>query len=79
MLLTGYSDLAAIVGSINDGEVFRFVSKPWDNQEIQKIIGEAAAIALELAETAATPPIVPDRMEAGVLVIDAQRRDRSAP
>ncbi len=28
ILLTGYSDLAAIVGSINDGEVYRFISKP---------------------------------------------------
>ena len=72
MLLTGYSDLAAIVGSINDGEVFRFISKPWDNQEIQKTMAEAAAIAFDLAATAASPPIVPDRMEAGVLVIDAQ-------
>jgi serine/threonine-protein kinase len=71
LLLTGYSDLASIVGSVNEGEVFRFVSKPWDNQEIQKTIGEAAAIALELAEIAATPPIVPDRMDASVLVIGA--------
>jgi serine/threonine-protein kinase len=70
MLLTGYSDLAAIVGSINDGEVFRFISKPWDNQEIQKIVAEAAAIAFDLAATAATPPIVPDQMEAGILVIE---------
>jgi serine/threonine-protein kinase len=70
LLLTGYSDLAAIVGSLNEGEVYRFVSKPWDNQDIQNIIGEAAAIGLELAETAATPPIVPEQMEAGVLVID---------
>jgi serine/threonine-protein kinase len=72
LLLTGYSDLAAIVGSLNEGEVFRFVSKPWDNQDIQNTIGEAAAIALELAETAATPPIVPDKMDAAVLVIDAR-------
>jgi len=72
MLLTGYSDLAAIVGSINDGEVFRFISKPWDNHEIQKIMAEAAAIAFDLAATAATPPIVPETMEAGVLVIDTQ-------
>ena len=72
LLLTGYSDLAAIVGSVNEGEVFRFVSKPWDNQEIQDIIREAAAIALELAQTASTPPIVPETMEAGVLVIDAR-------
>jgi len=72
MLLTGYSDLAAIVGSINDGEVFRFISKPWDNQEIQNIVAEAAAIAFDLAATTATPPIVPDRMDAGVLVIEPQ-------
>ena len=71
MLLTGYSDLAAIVGSINDGEVFRFISKPWDNQEIQNTVAEAAEIALELAERATTPPIVPETMEAAVLVIGA--------
>ena len=69
LLLTGYSDLAAIVGSVNEGEVFRFVSKPWDNEEIQGIIGEAAAIALELAATAATPPILPEKMDAGILLI----------
>jgi serine/threonine-protein kinase len=78
LLLTGYSDLAAIVGSVNEGEVFRFVSKPWDNQEILKTIGEAAVIALELAETAASPPIVPDRMEAGVLVIDEREETFNA-
>jgi eukaryotic-like serine/threonine-protein kinase len=71
LLLTGYSDLASIVGSVNEGEVFRFVSKPWDTQDIQKTISEAAAIARELAETAATPPIVPDKMDAAVLVIAA--------
>src|SRR6218665_3121556 len=34
ILLTGYSDLSAIVGSVNDGEVFRFINKPWDKAEI---------------------------------------------
>ncbi|MGP1609375.1 MAG: response regulator, partial [Burkholderiales bacterium] len=70
ILLTGYSDLASIVGSINDGEVFRFISKPWDNAEIQKTIGEAAAIALELADMAATPVIVPDKLGSGILVLN---------
>jgi eukaryotic-like serine/threonine-protein kinase len=73
LLLTGYSDLASIVGSVNEGEVFRFVSKPWDNQEIQRIIADASQIALELAETAASPPIVPEKMEAAALVIGADR------
>jgi eukaryotic-like serine/threonine-protein kinase len=71
MLLTGYSDLAATVGSINDGEVFRFISKPWDNQEIQAIVAEAAAIAIDLAATHVSPPILPDRMDASILVIEA--------
>ncbi len=70
ILLTGYSDLASIVGSINDGEVFRFISKPWNNADIQKTIGEAAAIALELADMASSPVIVPDRVDFGILVLN---------
>jgi len=73
ILLTGYSDLAAIVGSINEGEVYRFISKPWENENIRRVIGEAVTVALQLAETAPTPAIVPDPMTAGILVIDAER------
>lgn len=74
ILLTGYSDLAAIVGSINDGEVYRFISKPWDNQEIQKIIAEAAGIALELGDTAASPAIVAETSGSNVLVVDQDQQ-----
>jgi serine/threonine-protein kinase len=74
MLLTGYSDLAAIVGSINEGEVFRFVSKPWDNAEIQKTIAEAAAIGVELADAATTPPILPDPVTSALLVVDRDQQ-----
>ncbi|HZM48238.1 MAG TPA: protein kinase [Burkholderiales bacterium] len=70
ILLTGYSDLASIVGSINEGEVFRFVSKPWNNQEIQKIVGDAVAIAMELQEAAAAPVATTGKMSAGTMVID---------
>jgi eukaryotic-like serine/threonine-protein kinase len=70
MLLTGYSDLAAIVGSINDGEVYRFISKPWDNSELQTIVAEGVTIALELADTGSVAPELPARMDAGILVLD---------
>jgi serine/threonine-protein kinase len=53
MLLTGYSDLAAIVGSVNEGEVFRFVSKPWNQEDLQGTIAEAVTIAIALE---ASPP-----------------------
>ncbi|MBU1426832.1 MAG: protein kinase [Gammaproteobacteria bacterium] len=70
ILLTGYSDLAAMVGSINDGEVYRFLNKPWDNQALQTLVGEAATIALELADTKSTNVVLPEKMQAGVLVVD---------
>ena len=70
MLLTGYSDLAAIVGSINEGEVFRFVKKPWDNAEMQKTVADAVAIAMELAAAPPAPLEPPEKMDASILVID---------
>ena len=53
ILLTGYSDLAAIIGSVNEGEVFRFINKPWDHEEIKNIVAEAARIAKETRHVAA--------------------------
>jgi serine/threonine-protein kinase len=70
MLLTGYSDLAALVGSINEGEVFRFVRKPWDNDEIRAIVTEAAAVAMKLAQRAAPQPVASPRAAGSLLVID---------
>lgn len=48
VLLTGYSDLTAIVGSVNEGEIFRFVNKPWSPKEIKDTVGKAARIAKSL-------------------------------
>jgi DNA-binding NtrC family response regulator len=70
MLLTGYSDLAALVGSINDGEVFRFIRKPWDNDEIRATVSEAAAVAMKLAQRAVPQPLASPRATGSVLVID---------
>ncbi len=70
ILLTGYSDLASIVGSINDGEIYRFISKPWDSAELRKTVAEGVTIALELANTKTASAELPGQMEAGVLVID---------
>lgn len=47
LLLTGYADLAAVEAAVNDGEIFRFLEKPWDSARLQDAIANAAAIAQE--------------------------------
>ncbi|HSO06471.1 MAG TPA: protein kinase [Pelomicrobium sp.] len=69
MLLTGYSDINAIVGSINEGEVYRFVNKPWDDQQLKKIVREAVSIGLELAEAGQVPVPAPGIPKASTLVL----------
>jgi eukaryotic-like serine/threonine-protein kinase len=70
ILLTGYSDLASIVGSINEGEVYRFINKPWNNQDIQAVVAEAVAIGIELADTTVASGPPPEKMEEAILVVD---------
>ncbi len=48
ILLTGYSDLAAVIGSINEGEIYRFINKPWSNGHIKMLVNNAASISADL-------------------------------
>ncbi len=41
LLLTGYSDIEAVIGAINEGQVFRYVTKPWNPDELDSIVKEA--------------------------------------
>ena len=34
ILLTGHAEMEETVRAINDGEIFAFISKPWDNEEL---------------------------------------------
>ena len=67
LLLTGYSDLEAIVNSVNEGEIFRYLTKPWGAKEIMATVNQAAEIALSLEEAAGAEP---QGVAPGVLVID---------
>lgn len=41
MLLTGYSDINAVIDSINKGQVYRYLTKPWNNNELKNAIESA--------------------------------------
>lgn len=50
VLLTGYSDIKSTISAINSGQVFRYITKPWDDAEIlatAKQIFEHHALARE--------------------------------
>jgi len=70
ILLTGYSDLASIVGSINEGEVYRFISKPWDNQELQQVVAEAVDIGQQLLERNRPKQPPPPKIDAAILLLE---------
>jgi serine phosphatase RsbU (regulator of sigma subunit) len=41
MVLTGYSDMEAIIQAINKGRVYRYITKPWQRDELKTIIEQA--------------------------------------
>ncbi len=41
ILLTGYSDLNDIIEAINKGHIYRYITKPWSEQEIRVAIDNA--------------------------------------
>lgn len=44
ILLTGYADEQAISDSINKSEVFRYIQKPWKNEDLVAAIDKAALV-----------------------------------
>ena len=73
ILLTGYSDLNAIIGSVNEGEIFRFVNKPWINDDLGGTLARAVAAARSSAAAAVapTPRPAPAPAEAAIANADA--------
>lgn len=41
IILSGYTELDSVLNAINRGEIFRYLTKPWDNAELKKNIAEA--------------------------------------
>lgn len=48
VLLTGYADNEAVMGAINEGEVHRFLQKPWDNHVLRQMVDDAVALSERL-------------------------------
>jgi response regulator RpfG family c-di-GMP phosphodiesterase len=44
MLLTGYADMSSTVAAINRGQIYRYITKPWNDDELRAIVQDAFAL-----------------------------------
>ena len=41
ILLTGYTDIESVIGAINRGNIYRYVAKPWDQEDLKLTLRQA--------------------------------------
>jgi two-component system, sensor histidine kinase and response regulator len=41
ILLTGYTDLDSVIGAINRGNIYRYIAKPWDSDDLRLTLRQA--------------------------------------
>jgi signal transduction histidine kinase len=42
MLFTGYADIQGVISAVNEGQIFRYILKPWDSFELEAILRQGA-------------------------------------
>lgn len=43
VLLTGYSDIQAVIQAVNEGRMYYYLTKPWDTEKLLDMVANAAA------------------------------------
>lgn len=78
ILLTGYSDLDAAIEALNSGGIFRYLTKPWDPQELANTLRQAAELAPRDPQVPGAPVVralATARLNLLVLDDDAQTQE----
>src|SRR5437588_1239987 len=50
IVFTGYADIKAVVDAINHGQIYRYLTKPWDPDELVSVLHQACEHYDRLAE-----------------------------
>lgn len=81
LLLTGYSDLEAIIRSVNEAEIYRYVQKPWDNDDLLQKVHKAMQQAQKQPKPDSREPLPsldPTSVVANVLLLDPDSDHRAS-
>ena len=52
IILSGYTDLATVTDAINRGAIYKFLTKPWNDDEIRQQVQEAFRRHTSIASSA---------------------------
>ena len=44
ILITGYSDIQAVIDAINEGQIYRYIAKPWEPNDLLLVIQQAIEV-----------------------------------
>lgn len=50
ILLTGYSDMNAVIDAVNKGKIFHYLTKPWNEEEVDITIARGYEVLLKKQE-----------------------------
>jgi response regulator RpfG family c-di-GMP phosphodiesterase len=64
MVLSGYTDLESLTDAINQGSIYRFLTKPWDDSLLRAQIAEAFRRYVSLQENERVQRDAHDKVEA---------------
>ncbi len=80
MILTGFADMDAIIGAINDGHVYAYITKPWEPDQLKQLMKQAVDhhhLALEnerlladLTRANSFLAAVMDQLDTGAIAVD---------
>jgi CheY-like chemotaxis protein len=82
MILTGFSDMEAIVQAINDGHVYAYIAKPWEPDQLKQLMKQAVEhhqlsvenerLLVDLRRANVFLEAVMDELDTGALALDAE-------
>jgi response regulator RpfG family c-di-GMP phosphodiesterase len=80
MILTGFSDMDAIIQAINDGHVYAYITKPWEPDQLKLLMKQAvehynlsvenSRLLLDLRRVNVYLEAVMDQLDMGALAVD---------
>jgi FixJ family two-component response regulator len=88
IILTGFADMDATISAINDGHVYAYVTKPWEQDQLKQVVRRAVEhhhlacenerLLAELRDGNVFLQAVMDQLDTGALAIDAAGVVRAA-